>query len=392
MPSRITNGGSLSQRRGDLEAQWSRFRAGSPFVAQKTVREEIMASWQRSSHAPEPLQELAPADDEARTIRRWRESPLADAATAQLDYLKQLTHEGDYVAAIADARGQLMWTHASSYMRKRAERVNFTAGGKWDERSVGTNAIGLSLALKQPVTVFSSEHFQPFVHDWVCYAAPIIHPQTQRTVGLLDVSTTWRKHTPLGQAAVNELARNIAAGLPQHDARAELEIFALGQSQVRFRNETIRVTPRQMEILCLLALNPAGLTLDAFHAALYGDSDRSSATLKAELSHLRSRLDGIIGSRPYRLTTSVWADFINVWQLLLEQRVDDAVASFQGALLPNSDSPEIVEWRHCIDAAMGQALEFCQDPQLLMRKLCEGSSASELMRERMTELISISPR
>lgn len=388
MSAHESSGKSLSQRRGDLEAQWSRFRAGSPFVKPAAVRDEIFASWRRSQQALPAPPPAAPADDQLRVIRRWTESPLAIGAASQMDHLKQLTREGAFVAAIADARGQLMWTHASRHMRERAERVNFTAGGRWDEGSVGTNAVGLSLALRQSVTVFSSEHFQSFVHDWVCYAAPIVHPQTGQTLGVLDVSTTWKRHTPLGQAAVAELARNIAAGLPSRAARAELEIHALGQPNVTFRGQALRLTRRQLEILCLLALNPQGLNLEAFHAALYGDAGTSTTTLKAELSQLRGRLDGCIGSRPYRLTCSVWADFIDLWQLLLAQQVDEAVSLYRGTLLPLSASPEIEEWRHCIDAVMGKALDFCKDPKLLMRKLCEGSPASELMRERLTAVLS----
>ncbi|EIJ34861.1 helix-turn-helix domain-containing protein [Thiothrix nivea] len=381
-------GGPLSQRRTNIETQWSRFVAGSPFVKTENVRDDIMSSWLRSAQHIKPRQPHAPADDEYTAAKLWQESQLCQAARREQDAMMQLAREGELVAAIADPCGRLLWTFASSHMQRRAESVNFTAGGHWDERSVGTNAVGLSLKLRRSVTVFSSEHYLPFVHDWVCYAAPIIHPQSGECVGILDMSTTWNRHTPLGQAAVTELARSIATGLPQNLPRAELEIHALGQPRVLFRGKPLNLPMRQVEILCLLALNPQGLSLEGFHAALYGDSPVSTATLKSELSHLRRVLDGQIGSRPYRLLIPAWADFIQVWQTLRQQRTSEAFSLYRGSFLPQSESPELEEWRHCIDAVMGKALESCQDPSLLMEKLCHSTAGSELVRERLAELAS----
>jgi hypothetical protein len=236
--------------------------------------------------------------------------------------------------------------------------------------------------------VFSSEHYLPFVHDWVCYASPILHPQSGELVGILDLSTTWKRHTPLGQSAVSDLARSIARGLPQNLPKAELEIYALGQPRILFRGKPLNLPMRQVEILSLLALNPQGLSLEGFHAALYGDLPISMSTLKAELSHLRRLLDGQIGSRPYRLQIPVWADFIQVWQALRNQQTSEAFALYQGSFLPQSESPELEEWRHCIDAVMGKALDSCQDPSVLMEKLCKSTGGSELVRERLAELVS----
>ncbi len=381
---------SLAQRRRVAETAWSHFVTGNPLsLTSNTVKVEILSSWQRSARHVPPQKSHAPADDEKLISESWRESPLSQAATREQDNMMQLAREGELVAAIADPFGRLLWTFASSHMRRRAEAVNFTAGGRWDESSIGTNAVGLAQKLRRPVTVFSSEHYQPFVHDWVCYAAPIIHPQSGECLGILDMSTTWNRHTPLGQAAVTELARSIAAGLPKHLPRAELEIHALGQPRILFRGKPLSLQMRQLEILCLLALNPQGLSLEGFHAALYGDAPVSTATLKSELSHLRRILDGQIGSRPYRLLTPVWADFIHVWQSLRQQRSNEAISLYRGSFLPQSNSPELEEWRNCIDAVMGKALESCHDPALLMSQLCSGTGGSELIRERLAELASI---
>lgn len=377
----------LAKRRKIIESEWTQFVAGRADLSTQAIRRDIMGSWQRSVQTVSAVGQ-APADDAYTASHLWKESLLRQAAEREQEQIIQLAKEGELVAAIADASGRLLWTYASSHMQPRAEAVNFTAGGRWDERSVGTNAVGLSLNLKSSVTVFSSEHYQPFVHDWVCYAAPIIHPQSGECVGILDLSTTWKRHTPLGQAAVTELARSIARCLPSHLPKAELEIHALGQPQVLFRGKPLALPQRYLEMLCLLALNPQGLSLEAFHAALYGDAAASTATLKAEISHLRRALDGQIGSRPYRLLIPAWADFIQVWQALREHKTNEALALYRGPLMPLSNSPELNEWRYCIDAVMDQALDSCAEPTALVAKICQNPAGSDLVRERLAELIA----
>ncbi|MDS4042081.1 MAG: transcriptional regulator [Candidatus Competibacter sp.] len=376
---------TLHERRLVTEKTWNGFIVDCSFQID-TIQAEIAASWQRSLRHLSPRQDHAPLDDQDATKRLWHESPLRQAAHRVLDQLTQLAKEGSLLAAIADRQGRLLWTFASSHMLKRAEAVNFTAGGLWDERSAGTNAVGLALELQRSVTVFSAEHFAPYVHDWVCYAAPIVHPQTGEIMGILDISSTWNLHTPLGQAAVDEFARSIAKNLPFAKPKADLEIYALGRSQVIFRGESLHLTLRQMEILCLLALNPHGLALDALHAALYGDNPVCFSTLKAELSHLRHLLDGQINSRPYRLSVTVWGDFIELWKVLRQKKTHLACNLYHGSFLPKSAAPELEEWRYCIDAVMARALESCNSADVLLEQLCESTSGSELARSRLIEL------
>lgn len=380
----------LLNRRRATEQRWGEFVSGERQEFQ-LISPEINSSWLRSNQLlKQPQSIVAPTKDEYEIRHTWQESPLRSAAKQEREQMQQLAKEGSLVVALADASGELLWTYASNHMRKRAEEVNFIAGGQWSEANMGTNAVGLATRLKQPCTVFSSEHYLPSVHEWVCYAAPIIHPQTQELVGVIDLSSTWKKHTPLGQMAVMQLAQSIANRLPNHLPRAELEIYALGQQRVTYMGKSLHVSHRQLEMLCLLALNPQGLKLDAFHAALYGDAPVSMSTLKAELSHLRRMLDGKIGSRPYRLLSSVWTDFINIWGLLKSNNATEALALYRGVFLPQSNSPELESWRHCIEAVMGQMVDNCTDVSLLMNKMCSTSGHS-IVRERFAELLENKP-
>jgi hypothetical protein len=372
-----------------IEEQWRRFRNGQ-LLGKGHVGEDILASWRRCVRYSETYQLHAPSDDPMHAEAYCEASPIGRALELSRSAIIPIAEEGDLVAAIADPSGCLIWTYASQRTRKRAEAIKLTIGSCWHERAVGTHAIGLALRLQRPATVFSCEHFQPFVHDWVSYAAPVLYPQSGKCAAILSLSTAWNRHTPLGQIAVTELARSMAQRLPGHPPKADLEIYALGQPRVVFRGRSVRLPLRQIEILCLLALNARGLNLDAFHTALYGDTSVSFSTLKAELSHLRRQLEGKIGSRPYRLQVPVWADFIEIWKALRRKKSDQAFSLYRGALLPESESPELEEWRRCIDAVMSQALGSCHDSTLLMDKLCSSTSGSDMVRERLFELMSCS--
>jgi hypothetical protein len=61
----------------------------------------------------------------------------------------------------------------------------------------------------------------------------------------------------------------------------------------------IRLSERHGEILALLVANPAGLDAHGLMERLPGIT--TTVTVRAELSRLRTRLGGLIESRPYRL-------------------------------------------------------------------------------------------
>ena len=89
-------------------------------------------------------------------------------------------------------------------MQRAAESVHFMEGGQWKEELVGTNALALSLKTQQSSCVFSNEHYMASIHDWVCYAAPIIDPYSKQILGVIDLSTTWENHNSLGLLAADQ--------------------------------------------------------------------------------------------------------------------------------------------------------------------------------------------
>ena len=147
--------------------------------------------------------------DEGDTAAFFLDSPLRVALERVEPELRRTAEDGDLVIAITDADTRILWTYGGRVMRRKAEMVNFVAGGRWDDLSVGTNALDLASRHARPSMVFSAEHYAPIVHNWVCWAAPLHDPVSGEQIGVLDLSTTWNRTHPIGLATAQLMARLI---------------------------------------------------------------------------------------------------------------------------------------------------------------------------------------
>jgi len=345
------------------------------------VRPEIVASWERSAAHIMPEVHEAPLADADETRLVWETSPLNAAVQQLAAQLRTAADDGELVVAVTDPGARILWSYSGAVMRNKAEKVNFVPGGRWDEASVGTNALDLALKLDHAATVYSAEHFSSCVHGWVCWAAPVHDPVTGRQLGVLDLSTTWDRSHPIGLATAEALARLVArevrpeavAVADAHDSAGAcaglLELKVLGQPCARLNGARIRLTRRQTEILALLALNPDGLDLAELHARLYGDRPVSLGTLKAEMSQLRALLGGRLESRPYRIGLDVRCDVSDVLRRLRAGDVAGAVERYGGELLPGSESPALTEFGHFVTVAVRNALLSDPHPVAVQRYL-----------------------
>lgn len=361
----------LDQRRRRALAAWTTWvEEGDGALTQ--VRPEILDSWTRSgaSVARDVIQ--APLADESETRSFWKGSPLQIAVERVEDELRRTAEDGDLVLAVTDPDTRVLWTYGGRVMRRKAETVNFVPGGRWDDRSVGTNALDLANRLDRPAMVFSAEHYAPIVHNWVCWAAPLHDPVSGAKLGVLDISTTWERTHPIGLATARVLARLVEQALPRthlyEDApppeetrEPGLVLSLLGTAEARVDGQRMLLNRRQTEILSLLALHPDGLSLDQLHAMLYGDHAVTFSTLKAEVSHLRAALAGQLASRPYRLLMPIATDVDHVLTLLRRGDVAAAVEAYGGDLLPGTESPALVQMGEYVAVAVREAL--LADPQ-----------------------------
>ncbi|TQJ85303.1 GAF domain-containing protein [Streptomyces sp. SLBN-31] len=356
----------LRQRRAALEGEWSRTvslvkSTGSAPSGHEGLRHEVADSWVRSLGSVDPARDSAPAADDGTVRNRWTDSLLRRPVDALSDELRSVADDAGFVAAVTDESGTIMWTCAGQDMLRRAERVNFAPGGRWNEQAMGTNALSLALRTGRPSTVFSAEHLVAALHGWVCYGAPI-HGPDGRILGVLDLSTTWDRSHPLAMSTVRGLASAIEAGLraglpagPRDDV-PQVRLTCMGEEKATRGGALLALRPRQLEILTLLALEPDGFSSERLRDALYGDRPVTASTFKAEISHLRRALGGGIAARRYALTAPVSCDAVDVLRALERGDTDTALRLYRGPLLPRSEAPGIEEWRTRLEVAVREAV------------------------------------
>lgn len=352
--------------------------------AQK-LGQSILSSWQRSESA-QICSELsaAPLKTEVQ-----RSSSLSQALAYCKSELKHIAEQSSMVVAVGDVGSTIVWSAASGTMQKAAEKVHFIEGGQWREDLVGTNALALSLKTQQSSCVFSNEHYMSSIQDWVCYAAPIVDPMSKQILGVIDLSTTWNKHNSLGLLAAERCASIIQNSLLEFQEQ-RLFIRAFATPQISLNGKIILLSPRQIEIMCILALCPQGMSLDRLHQALYGERKVSMGTLKAEMSHLREILGGIskdaLGSRPYKLNIQIDADFLQAEQAINAGYIQSALELCCGVFLSKTESPFLCAWRDCLESRLSQAIFETDQKDLLIKYLSRNPDAIDAI-ERLMELM-----
>ncbi|MEU6119712.1 GAF domain-containing protein [Streptomyces sp. NPDC047117] len=366
----------LRQRRAALENEWARWvpelrEARRVLEDEAPLRREVADSWVRSLHTVDPGAASAPVTDGGEVRPRWAGSLLRGPVVDLADELNSIADDAGFVAGVTDESGTLLWTCGGRVMRRRAERVNFAPGGRWDEQAMGTNALSLALRTGRPSAVFSAEHLVEALHGWACYCAPI-HAPDGRILGVLDLSTTWDRSHPLAMSTVRTLVSTIETRLrADHADRADrrgsgpaarpgapagVRLACLGAEEVVRAGAPLRLRPRQLEILTLLALEPAGYTPERLRDALYGERPVTASTFKAEVSHLRRALGGAVATRRYALTVPVDCDAVEVLRALEAGDTDRALGRYRGPLLPHSEAPGIVAWREHLEVAVREAV------------------------------------
>ncbi|MEU8203073.1 GAF domain-containing protein [Streptosporangium sp. NPDC049046] len=366
---------ALRRHRTNLELEWARWVQGGRPHDRERLRKEIVDSWGRSIATVRPEQDSAPEEGEA--LQRWRASPLREPLATVADELRGIAEDGGFIAAVTDETGTIMWTCGGRVMRRRAEAVNFAPGGRWDEQAMGTNALSLALRTGRPTQVFSAEHLVRALHGWVCYCAPIRSPGG-RVLGVLDLSSTWERSHPLAMPALHTLVGAIESRLAERMSppsasgpsvqgffagstgkKSGLRLRALGGAELTRDGVPLKLPPRQLEILTLLALSGPqgpGMSPERLMDELYGERHVAATTLKAEVSHLRRALSGALATRRYELTAPLDCDAAEVLAALGAGRVETAARLYGGPLLPWSDAPGVRTWREHIEVALREAV------------------------------------
>lgn len=155
----------------------------------KDTRREISESWKRCRKlGTDPYGGIGPEVSGKELDSRIKvKEELLSIARPIMDSVYEIIKDTVYSVVITDQDGIILDALITDPIRIKSQDLNFLPGSKWDEKSVGTNAIGTALAIDQPIQVVGAEHYCITHHDWTCSAAPI-HDSRGNIIGCLDLS------------------------------------------------------------------------------------------------------------------------------------------------------------------------------------------------------------
>jgi hypothetical protein len=182
---------------------------------------------------------------------------------------------------------------------------------------------------------------------------------------------------PISDDDVYVVRQNSRSSRP---ARPRLELRVLGDEppEVRLDGVVLRLRPRHVEMLTILALHRGHVNADIMCAELYGD-DGHPASVRVEMSRLRRLLPGTLESEGYGLTGPVGSDMRRVRALLDRGAVRDAAQAYPGPLLPGSAAPCIERARDELEGWMRQAVITSEDADALWAWVRSSSGTSDLL-------------
>jgi sigma-54 dependent transcriptional regulator, acetoin dehydrogenase operon transcriptional activator AcoR len=218
------------------------------------TRDVIINSWDRCKEYKDlnPLIEGSIkniTDEKLKEIRDRNE--VFHLAQPILQKVNQELAHSHHLLKVCDSNGTILEFYGdTSLLHQIGNSLNANKGAIWSENYAGTNAIGTSIELKQPIQIFSSEHFAYGCHELVCSAIPIMNPLTNKVVAAINLATTLDKFYPFSMMETMKIANNIERILFQNYYQAqEMLISIYTESITKYKNHIVMLCNSNGKIL-----------------------------------------------------------------------------------------------------------------------------------------------
>lgn len=191
-------------------------------LAPGVVREPILASWTRSRLCHVRADRLdTPFDHEVDP-----ESTLARAAGPVLSEAGEQLAAEPVSLVLCDHRGTVLQRRTGdSSLERQLDRVRLAPGFSYAEQHVGTNGIGTALETQGPARVFGHEHYMEHLEELACVGAPVRHPVTGKTIGVVDLTCRREDAGMMMGPTVMAMASKIEQMLLEQSGRRELALL-----------------------------------------------------------------------------------------------------------------------------------------------------------------------
>lgn len=206
--------------------EWEKFLStGNPYKCK--ARQQIIESWARCYH-----EGIDPYDD---NIHHWlddlslskvlkRKEKLIEAAKPFMSRLYEFFKGSGFIVVLTDENGCILEMVCDEDIRQNPMTRYFYPGVSWKEETVGTNAIGTVIKLREPLQVSGAEHYCKKIHAFSCSAASIYDFDGQIT-GVLNISYAFHASHLHALGIVAVIADAVTAQLSMRQKNCEIALI-----------------------------------------------------------------------------------------------------------------------------------------------------------------------
>ncbi|MDA8334558.1 MAG: sigma-54-dependent Fis family transcriptional regulator [Peptococcaceae bacterium] len=191
-----------------IHTSWKRIAFQfEPLEGVPAVRPVILDSWHRCRELNvKPFQKEAPLVLQGEELATYRQNyrEMISIALPVMENMYRFVAEGGFIVILADPAGMLLEVLGDDRVKAMVEKGHFMPGADWSEEGAGTNAVGTSLKLDQPLQVAGYEHFCIGSHQWTCSSA-VIHGPDGEQAGVIDITG------PIGKSHSHTLGMVVTA-------------------------------------------------------------------------------------------------------------------------------------------------------------------------------------
>lgn len=135
-------------------------------------------------------------------------SVLLKVAAPFIKILYDFLRDSGFFIVLTDKDGCILNKIGDIKILSAANEMNMVMGAYMDEKSIGTNAMGIAIKENMPIQVSATEHFITAYHRWTCSAAPI-HDAKGDIIGTLNLTGNSDKVHPHTLGLVVAAVRSI---------------------------------------------------------------------------------------------------------------------------------------------------------------------------------------
>jgi transcriptional regulator of acetoin/glycerol metabolism len=120
---------------------------------------------------------------------------LIEISLPLINTLYSLVKGSGFLVTLCNENGYLLIVLGDKEPLENAEKIQFVKGANWSEKAMGTNAIGTAIIERNPIQIFSYQHFTSATQSWTCSASPIFDANGE-IIGVLNISGPYEKVHP----------------------------------------------------------------------------------------------------------------------------------------------------------------------------------------------------